>query len=110
MMDRRRLAWLLVVLAGCAGASPPPTNSSHCPKPCVCKWKSGKESVTCHQAGWAEIPAAGLDTAVQVMNLASLRAARSPAQVASLIALTETPEWKSEAHEGDSFSTIGLDS
>jgi hypothetical protein len=40
-----------------------------CLKPCVCKWKGGKESVSCHQAGWTEIPSSGLESTIQVIFL-----------------------------------------
>jgi len=43
-----------------------PVGSTQCLKHCICKWKGGKESVTCHQAGLTAVPATGLDTSVQV--------------------------------------------
>ena len=69
-----RLALVGILLAGYCGASSPAPpgltasgNSGICIRPCVCKWKGGKETVTCHQAGWIEIPANGFDTSVQVL-------------------------------------------
>lgn len=42
--------------------------SSQCLRHCVCKWRGGKESVSCgHLAGLTEIPASGLDKTVQVI-------------------------------------------
>ena len=59
----------LVVLASCyCLASVPAETGSSCLKHCVCKWKGGKESVTCHQAGLTEVPASGLEGTVQVNN------------------------------------------
>jgi hypothetical protein len=44
-----------------------------CLKPCVCKWKGGKESVSCHQAGWTEIPSSGLESTIQVLSSSQAR-------------------------------------
>lgn len=59
-----RAVRLMVILAGCCLALE--TGSNTCLKQCVCKWKGGKESVTCHQAGLTEVPATGLDGTIQV--------------------------------------------
>ncbi|CAL4060688.1 unnamed protein product, partial [Meganyctiphanes norvegica] len=42
--------------------------SAICPSACVCKWKSGKQSVECKGQGLAMVPAE-LDTATQVLDL-----------------------------------------
>lgn len=62
-----RVVRLIVILAGCCLASE--TGSNTCLKQCVCKWKGGKESVTCHQAGLTQVPASGLEGTIQVFTI-----------------------------------------
>lgn len=65
----KKLAVFFVVLAGWVGSIRCTTveQSNTCLKPCVCKWKGGKESVSCHQAGWTEVPSSGLESTIQVI-------------------------------------------
>lgn len=68
MLRCRRLVSIL--LAGCWMAIMSVDGSAetgnNCLRPCVCKWKGGKESVTCHQAGFTQVPSSGLEGTVQV--------------------------------------------
>lgn len=41
---------------------------SSCPAVCQCKWRDGKETVTCHDADFIDIPK-GLDSSTQVLDL-----------------------------------------
>ncbi|CAL4089340.1 unnamed protein product, partial [Meganyctiphanes norvegica] len=52
--------WLWVWYVGIA--------ASACPKVCECKWKDGKETVSCVSAGFIDIPR-GLDPSTQVLDL-----------------------------------------
>lgn len=80
MMLRRcgRLVIFILLLAGCClvrsadgftGGAAVLETGNNCLKPCVCKWKGGKESVTCHQAGFTEVPASGLEGTIQVCSV-----------------------------------------
>ncbi|XP_057375481.1 uncharacterized protein LOC130696423 [Daphnia carinata] len=67
----KKLVVFFIVLAGCVGSitCTAVEQGNACLKPCVCKWKGGKESVTCHQAGWTEVPSSGLESTIQVLDL-----------------------------------------
>lgn len=64
----QKLVIFVIVLAGWTRSMTYATvdQSNTCLKPCVCKWKGGKESVSCYQAGWTEIPSSGLESTIQV--------------------------------------------
>ena len=47
------LLWLLESLVASTDNS---AADSVCPKQCVCKWKRGKESIFCSQAGFYQVP------------------------------------------------------
>ena len=42
-----------------------------CPSVCQCKWRDGKETVTCHDANFIDIPK-GLDKTTQVLDLRNM--------------------------------------
>ena len=44
------------------------TSEAACPKLCHCKWRDGKETVACPNAGFIDIPR-GLDSSTQVLDL-----------------------------------------
>ena len=66
-----KLVIIMISVVGTSTASSLEATSAAntCLKPCVCKWKGGKESVSCHQAGWTEIPSSGLESTIQVLSL-----------------------------------------
>ena len=66
-MSLRLLVCVVAAWASSAAATSAATSAT-CPTGCQCKWKGGKESVTCHQAGLSDIPDA-LDVTVQVLDL-----------------------------------------
>ncbi|CAL4148213.1 unnamed protein product, partial [Meganyctiphanes norvegica] len=53
-------AWYGVVVTAGGGGG--------CPKVCECKWKDGKETVSCLEAGFIDVPR-GLDPSTQVLDL-----------------------------------------
>ncbi len=70
---RYQLALLCLILAACgerdaAIATASGSEASGCPMLCVCKWRRGKETVSCDNAGYADIPRMR-DGGTQVLNL-----------------------------------------
>ena len=50
------LLWLLESLVASTDSNSGAEADSVCPKQCVCKWKRGKESIFCSQAGFYQVP------------------------------------------------------
>ena len=67
------LLWLLESLVASTDNSA--ETDSVCPKQCVCKWKRGKESIFCSQAGFYQVPklhytGTQVNTLLKVWNMA----------------------------------------
>jgi len=85
-MMSRGSEWSLLLLllfsrSHWADGSPTVSNGSAtvCPLKCECKWKGGKESVTCHNIGLTDIPHV-LEPTVQVLDLGGNPLAQLSAQ------------------------------